>query len=329
MKHEALRFPRSAPKVPLTMHAPVSPPRSDPLKGILMMFGAGIMMSCMHATIRHVSTSGIHPFEIAFFRNVFSLLPLLPWFVHLGLAPLRTNRFGLMFWRALINTACMLGFFTAVSLAPLAEITALGFTAPIYVAILAIFFLDESIGLRRWSAIGVGFIGVFVVLRPGFETISLGHILVLATSFGWGICLVMIKILGRTESAVTITVYMSLMMIPMSIVPAAYVWVWPTLEQWMWLIALGTLGGLGQLGMAEALRLAPTHVIMPVDFMRLIAISAIAYLAFGEVPDIYVWIGGVMIFGATAFITYREHVKRQQAAAAPAPTPPAPGGTAP
>ncbi|MEK9725540.1 MAG: DMT family transporter, partial [Rhodospirillaceae bacterium] len=261
MKHEALRFPRSAPKVPLTMHAPVSPPRSDPLKGILMMFGAGIMMSCMHATIRHVSTSGIHPFEIAFFRNVFSLLPLLPWFVHLGLAPLRTNRFGLMFWRALINTACMLGFFTAVSLAPLAEITALGFTAPIYVAILAIFFLDESIGLRRWSAIGVGFIGVFVVLRPGFETISLGHILVLATSFGWGICLVMIKILGRTESIVTITVYMSIMMTPMLLLPAIAVWVWPSWTQLGWLLILGVLGGIGHFMLIKAFEIAEAGVL--------------------------------------------------------------------
>ena len=77
-------------------------------------------------------------------------------------------------------------------------------------------------------------------------------------------------------------------------------------------MVLGILGGLGQMGMAEALRLAPTHVVMPVDFTRLLIVSLFAYLAFGEVPDAFVWLGGVMIFSSTAFITYREHVKRQQ-----------------
>jgi len=298
-------------------------PRSDPLKGILWMLGAGVCMSAMHVLIRHLS-GDLHPFEIAFFRNVFAILALAPWFIRLGWAPLYTKRPGLMFWRAVINSACMMGFFTAISLAPLAEITALGFTAPIYVAILAIFFLNERIGLRRWSAILVGFAGVFVVLRPGFDTIGLGQILVLGSAFGWGVCLVMIKILGRTESSVTITVYMSIMMTPMLLIPAAYVWIWPTWEQLGWLLLLGILGGIGQMGMAEALRLAPTHVIMPVDFTRLLIISLFAYMAFGEVPDSFVWLGGAMIFASTAFITYREHLKRQQekADAAELPKPP-------
>mgnify|MGYP001175029476 CR=1 FL=1 len=288
-----------------------APPVADPLKGMALMLGAGICMAAMHVLIRHVSDH-IHPFEIAFFRNLFALFAMAPWFVKLGWAPLRTSRPGLMLWRAIVNSVCMLGFFMAISLAPLAEVTALGFTAPIYVAILAIFFLGERLGLQRWSAILVGFIGVFVVLRPGFQNIGLGQILVLGSALGWAICLIMIKILGRTESSVTITVYMSIMMTPMLLGPALYVWVWPTLEQWGLLVILGILGGLGQMGMAEALRLAPTHVVMPVDFTRLIIVSLFAYLAFGEVPDAYVWLGSVMIFGSTAFIAYREHVKRQE-----------------
>ena len=93
--------------------------------------------------------------------------------------------------------------------------------------------------------------------------------------------------------------------------PALYVWVWPTWQQLGWLVLLGTLGGIGQMGMAEALRLGPTHVIIPVDFTRLLFVSLLAYLAFGEVPDAFVWLGGLMIFCSTAFITYREHMKRQ------------------
>ena len=93
--------------------------------------------------------------------------------------------------------------------------------------------------------------------------------------------------------------------------PALYVWVWPTWQQLGWLVLLGTLGGIGQMGMAEALRLGPTHVIIPVDFTRLLFVALLAYLAFGEVPDAFVWLGGLMIFCSTAFITYREHINRQ------------------
>ncbi len=288
-----------------------SPPKANPLKGMLLMLGAGVCMSGMHLLVRFISTD-IHPFEIAFFRNLFALLAIAPWFIKFGWAPLRTTRPGLMLWRAILNSVCMLCFFMAISLAPLAEVTALGFTAPIYVAILAIFFLGERIGLQRWSAILIGFAGVFVVLRPGFETIGAGQVLVLSSAFGWGVCLVIVKILSRTESSVTITAYMSIMMTPLLLLPAIYVWAWPSWEQLGWLVLLGILGGLGQMGMTEALRLAPTHVVMPVDFTRLLIISLLAYLAFGEVPDAYVWLGGIMIFGSTAFITYREHVKRQE-----------------
>ena len=278
---------------------------------MLLMLGSGVCMSGMHLLVRYVSDE-IHPFEIAFFRNLFALLAIAPWFIKYGWAPLRTSRSGLMFWRAILNSICMLSFFMAISLAPLAEVTALGFTAPIYVAILAIFLLGERFGLQRWAAILFGFAGVFVVLRPGFETIGLGQILVLSSAFGWGVCLIIVKILGRTESSVTITAYMSIMMTPLLLLPALYVWTWPSWEQLGWLTLLGVLGGLGQMGMTEALRLAPTHVVMPVDFTRLLIISLMAFIVFGETPDVYVWLGGIMIFGSTAFITYREHVTRQK-----------------
>ena len=286
-------------------------PNPNALKGILIMLGSGVCISGMHLLVRYIS-SEIHPFEIAFFRNLFALLALVPWFIKLGWAPLRTNRPGLLLWRAILNSGCMLSFFMALSLAPLVEVTALGFTAPIYVTILAILFLGERVGLQRWGAIIIGFVGVLVILRPGFETIGLGQLLVLFSAFGWGVCLIIVKILGRTETSVTITAYMSIMMAPILLVPAIYVWTWPTWEQFALLLILGVLGGLAQMGMAEALRLAPTHVVMPVDFTRLLVISLLAYLAFGEVPDLYVWLGGVIIFGSTAFISYREHVKSQQ-----------------
>jgi len=281
------------------------------LGGILWMLVYAALISGMHVCVRLVS-EGLPPFEIAFFRNLFGLLAVVPWFLKMGYAPLKTGRLGLLTMRGALNTVCMLGFFTAVSITPLAEVTALSFTAPIYATLFAIFWFREKIGIRRWVAILIGFAGIFVVLRPGFQTIALGHMLVLGSAFGWGICLIIIKNLGRTESAVTITTYMSLIMAPLSLIPALFVWVTPSLEQLGWLVFLGTLGGAGQLAMSQSLRLADTHVVTPFDFSRLLFVSVLAWLLFGQVPDIFVWIGGAMIFGAIAFITLREHQLKQK-----------------
>jgi len=290
---------------------PATATRADPLGGIFWMLVYALFISAMHACIRHVSAD-MHPFEIAFFRNVFALLALAPWFIKLGWAPLRTNRLGMLTVRGTVNTFCMMGYFTAISIAPLAEVTALGFTAPIFTTLMAIFVFGERVGLRRWGAIAVGFAGVFVMLRPGFQEIGTGQILVISSAVGWAVCMILIKDLGRTESSVTITAYMSLVMAPLSLIPALFVWVWPSWEQLAWLTLLGVLGGIGQMAMAESLRLAPTYVVTPIDFTRLLIIALIAYVFFDEVPDVFVWLGGTMIFAATAFIAYREHRNRQQ-----------------
>jgi drug/metabolite transporter (DMT)-like permease len=277
------------------------------LRGLMWMLLSGIMMSCMHASIRHVSAD-LHPFEIAFFRLLFGLLPLLPWFFKLGLAPLKTNRLGLLTLRGVLNLTCMLAFFYALSITPLVEVTALVFAGPIFATIGAMVAFGERVGGRRWAAIAVGFIGVMVVLRPGFQDIGLGQMLALFAAIMWSVCMIIIKSLGRTESSLTITVYMSLVMAPLALLPALWVWQWPTGEQFLWLAAIGILGGSGQMAMTEALKAGETHVIMPMDFTRLIWISAIAYIAFAEVPGFYTWIGGAIIFTATAFIAWRERV---------------------
>ncbi len=277
------------------------------------MLLCGLAMSAMHASVRHVS-GGLHPFEIAFFRLVFGLLPLLPWFIKLGWAPLKTKRPGMIVFRGVLNLVCMLAFFMALAITPLAEVTVLVFTAPIFATVLAVFVFGEKVGLLRWGAIGFGFLGAVVVLRPGFEAVQLGPALALFAAVVWGVCLIIIKSLGKTDSSLTITVYMSLVMAPLSLLPALLVWQWPTAEQFLWLAAIGVFGGIGQMAMAEALRIGDTHVVMPIDFARLIWISAIAYAAFAEVPGFYTWLGGAMIFAATAFIAWRERALRQKPA---------------
>ena len=291
-----------------SVSAPVA--TADNLKGMIWMASYAALISGMHICVRLVS-EGLHPFEIAFFRNLFALVVVFPWFWRLGLAPLKTKRFGLLFARGALNTVCMLAFFIALSIGHLAEVAALSFTAPIYATIIGMVVFRETVGVMRWSAIFMGFLGVLIIVRPGFEEIGFSQMLVLTSALGWAVCMIMVKELGRTESAITIIAYMSLVMAPLSLIPAMFYWIWPSWEQLGWLLLLGIFGGAGQLALTQSLRLAETHVVTPFDFLRLVFVSILGYLIFDQKLDIYVWLGGSMIFVSVAFIAYREHVRRQ------------------
>ncbi len=278
----------------------------------------------MIAMVRHVS-AGIHPFEIAFFRQVFGLAVLTPWLLRYGLAPFRTRRIRLHGLRAAFNLVAMLAYFTAVSLMPLADVMALAFAAPIFTTLLAIPVLGEVVRLRRWVAILFGFIGVLVILRPGITVMQTGSMLVLLSAAVWACALIVIKTLGRTESSLTITIYMSLLMAPFSLIPALFFWQWPDLRQLAWLVAIGAFGTIAQLMLVQSLKEAETQVVMPADFLKLIWAAALGFLLFGEVPDAFTWIGGAMIFASTTYIAWREHRLRKPKAAVPPVVPPTPG----
>jgi drug/metabolite transporter (DMT)-like permease len=281
------------------------------LRGVALMFVSTFFFAAMHGSIRYVSAT-VHPFEIALFRNVFAMVVVLPWFWRYGIAPLRTRRFGLHALRALFNIMAMLSFFYALSVTPLSEVTALGFTAPIFATVLAALLLREVVRARRWCAIAIGFLGTLIILRPGFEAIGFGQMLVLFSSMIWACALLVIKTLGRTDSSVTIISYMALLMIPLSLVPALFVWRWPEPLEWCWLIGIGMLGGIAQFCMTEALRQADTAVVMPIDFFKLVWVTLIAWLAFAEHLDLYTWIGGAVIFASTLYIAYRERAGQTQ-----------------
>jgi drug/metabolite transporter (DMT)-like permease len=285
---------------------------SRPLRGIGWMLLATFFVATMHASVRKVADGGIHPFEVVFFRNLFGLVALVPWFVRSGMAPLRTNRLGLYSLRAVVNLCAMMAFFVAVAVAPLTQVTALAFTTPVFATLLAIPILGEVVGLRRWAAIAVAFAGTILIIRPGIESLGTGSTLALVAALGWAVVVLIMRTLGRTDSAVTITAYMSLLMAPLALVPALFVWTWPTPEQLGWLVFIGIVGNVGQLCLSQALKDADTHVVMPMDFFRLIWIAAIAYLAFDETPDLPTWIGGAVILASGAYITYRERARGQQ-----------------
>jgi len=274
-------------------------------RGLALMFAATIGFSLMHAAIRHLSGQ-LHPFEMAFFRNVFGLLVMGPILLRYGLAPLRTARFPLHSLRAILNLVAMLCFFYALSITPLADVAALSFMAPLFATVLAVLVLGEIVRIHRWSAILFGFAGAFVAIRPGFEDVGLGPVLLLAQAAVWGATLIVIKILCRTESSVTIAAYTVLLMIPLSAGPALMHWQTPTLEQLAWLALIGVLGTIAQMLMTQALKETEATLVLSLDFFKLVWATMLGYWLFGEVPDEFTWIGGVMIFASATYIAYRE-----------------------
>ena len=291
-------------------------------RAMLLIVVSTLGFSGMHAIIKHTA-SDLHPFEIAFFRNFFGLLVLAPFFVRHGLAVFRTEKLPLHMLRSGIQVFAMLMFFTAVSISPLAKISAMSFTAPLFATIGAVIFLGERLRMRRITALAVGFIGALIIIRPGLVALDAGAILVLTSSAIWAGAMLIIKVLSRTDSSLTITAYMGLFMTPLSLIPALFVWQWPTAEDYAWLLLMGAVGSLAHVAMAQAFKLAEATAVLPLDFTRLIWASALGFFVFGEVPELFTWIGGLTIFASTTYIAYREaRLNTTRAASASAPRPP-------
>ena len=266
---------------------------------------ACVFFGAMHVGVRHV-TQSIHPFEAAFFRNLFGLLVLAPSFVTYGWRPLRTRRFGLHCVRAALNVVAMLSFFYALSITPVVLVQALAFTSPLFTAVLAVLILGERIRARRLTAILIGFAGTLLIIRPGVQPLELGPVLVIASAAVWGYVVILIKSLSRTDSALTITAYMVLLMSPMTLVCALFVWTWPSGDELAVLAGIGIAGTLAQMCMTQSLRLAETMVVMPFDFTKLVWGALFAWIVFGEWIDGWTLLGSLVIFSGGLYVAYRE-----------------------
>ena len=286
------------------------------LRAVTIMVLGSLVFNLMNAVIRHLSSAGpsaLHPFEIAFFRNVFGLVALTPIFMRQGLEPLKTGQFGKHLLRASINVVSMMCFFYAISITPLAEIASLGFTLPLFVTVYAALFFGERLRMRRIAALVVGGIGAAIIVRPWEGSMELGAWLVLAGSAIWGVALLITKSMADRDSSVTITAWAAILLAVLAFFPASTVWQWPSGEQFAWLALIGALGTTGSLMIVESLKLAEANALMPYDFVKLVWAALVGFIFFGEVPDIWVWVGGAVIFASTVYLTYRESKLHKEA----------------
>ena len=278
---------------------------SGPVRGALWMIVGAASFAVTGASVRAVS-QGFSPIEVVFWRSLFGAFLMATSLWGSGLGGLRTKRFGMHFLRALSAMAAMTTLFAAFKLLPVAEVTALCFTMPLFVTAGAALFMGEKVSVRRGTAIAIGFVGALIVIRPGGGTFSLEGLVALASAAFMASSMLLVKSLARTERASTVVLYMMILTTPMSLVPSLFVWRTPQGVEWLLLFAVAASASLTQITMAKALQAAEVTAILPFDFSKLIFASLLAYVAFGEVAGIWTWVGGGLIFSASLYTAHRE-----------------------
>jgi drug/metabolite transporter (DMT)-like permease len=290
------------------------PKLSRSIEAMALMIVAMFLFACMGVAVRMLAGE-MHTSFIVFLRNVMSLGIVLVWTLWLrGKRPnFRTTRMKSHFWRSAVGMVSMQLWFYSLTILPLTLATAISFSTPIFSTIFAILFLGERAGIRRWSAILAGFIGVMVTLHPDSSQMDPRVLIVIFSSALVGITSVLVKSLTRTEAPETIVFYMALFMIPWSLPPALLHWQEVSLQQ-LWVIFLvAFFSTAAHLMTTRAFKHTDMVVLVPFDFTRLIFIAGLAYVFFGETMDRYTLAGALIIIISTVYIAHREARKRREA----------------
>lgn len=269
-----------------------------PTRGALYMAMAAVCWSVMMILARTLG-EGFTAFEILFFRNLVAIGFMAPLLVGKRAARLRTRRLPLHVLRAALAYLGMIGLLYGLLRIPVADVVALSFTQPLFITVMAALLLGEAVGTARWRATLIGFVGVLVVLRPGFAEIGAATVAVLASAAFYAASNICIKRLMSTDTPIQSTLYVNVLMLPMSLVPALFFWTTP--DAWDLLALLGVgLGGTGGVYLvSRAYATADASAVVPYDFLRLPLSGAAAYILFGEGADIWMIIGAAVIFASS------------------------------
>ncbi len=278
----------------------------------LWMTLSAVSFAALIGIVRHL-TPEMNVYVVNFWRNVVSAALFAPWLMHQGFGGLRTRRHGTFALRAALMIVATVTLYEAVALMPMAEVTSLTFTSPLFATALALLVLGEKVGPRRWLALVIGFSGVLVILRPGFAELEPAALLALLCALAFAGVVVTGKMLASSESPESIVLYLSIWGLPLALLPALFVWQWPTFEQALWFLAMGLFGNANMYGFARAFRIGDASLAMPFDFIRLPFTALVGYLAFAQRPDVWVWIGAAVIFAGSAYVTHREALAQRRA----------------
>jgi len=276
------------------------------LQGVAYAVLAGLVLVTLNAVMRLVTLT-MDVYQAQFLRYLLGLAVMLPFIARAGLAAYRPNGLVGQAWRGVIHTAGLTLWFTALPHIPLADLTALGFTTPLFIMMGAILFLGERSVWQRWVAAGIGFVGVIVVVAPNLAgSGGFYNLIMLASAPLFAASFLITKALTRRDSPQVIVVWQAITVSVFSLPLALPGWAWPGLSVWFLLLMCGLLGSLGHFFMTRAFVLADISASQPLKFLDLIWSAFYGYVIFAEVPSQTTFLGALVIFAATTWITRIE-----------------------
>ena len=295
----------------LPMPAPIlgHPPgesRHDPIAGVFWVTLSMALLAGLAAFSRSALNAGLHPFEVVFLRNLFAVIMLLPLLAWRGWGIARSAQIRLYRWRVAISLFSMQAWFYAIALIPIGEVTAISFLSPLFGTLGAIFLLGEQVRVRRWTALLVGFMGAMIILRPAGAQLGIGQLCAVLSAMSMGLTAILVKQLTAKDDPDKIVFLTNALLLPLSLVPAVFVWTWPPAEVLPALLGMGICAVLGHVSLVRGYAATDASLAMTFEFSRLPFVVGIAFLAFGETIDLWTWIGAFIIFASAVYITRRE-----------------------
>ena len=252
----------------------------------------------MIAVAAREAGKSLHVFQIMEVRSLLGMVLFAPMVVTAGgLRAMRTRRFGRHVARNVVHYLAQFMWFLAITMIPIAEVVAIEFTGPVWVALLAVVFLGEKMTRARIAAVALGVIGVAIIVRPGLDHVEAGQVVALLAAIGFAGSIILVKSLTRTDSVVTIIFWMLIVQSVIGAIPAALVWQAPPAAAWPWLVVIAVCGTYSHFCMAHALRHADTTTVVPLDFLRVPLTAIAAWLVFAERFDVFTIIGAAVILG--------------------------------
>jgi drug/metabolite transporter (DMT)-like permease len=287
-----------------------SPAETDVPRAVAMAVAAVLLFTVMGAAIKWLSPH--YPLaQILFARNAFALIPLLPLILRAGRAAWTTRRPGLHAARCVLGVGSMAASFVALDRLPLANHVAIGFAAPLFVTALAVPLLGETVRWRRWTATAVGFAGVMLMVRPDGaalldDRVFVGSLWGLAATFVYAVVIILIRRMSATESSTTIVLYFTLTGAAVSAAFLPFHFVVPTAGDAVLFVLVGVIGGVAQVLVTMAYRLAPASVVAPLDYTGMLWAAALGAVVWGDLPTPQVLAGAAVVIGSGLYILHRE-----------------------
>ncbi len=289
--------------------------RDNPAAGAVMVIVAMAFLAGLVGLGRYLALEGMAPSQVLFFRTLLCVVLMLPLLWVRGPSLMQTNQLRLYGSRVGLSFVSMMGMFHAAAWIPIGTVTAIGFLAPLFGTVFAVFLVGEVVRARRVGALFVGFIGAMIVLRPTTSALGAGQIAALVSAVSLGLIGPLVKKLTLNDDADRIVFLTNVFLLPLTMVPALFVWQWPEPELWPYLLGLGVCALLGHMCLVRGYELMDATLVMTFKFVRLPFAVLIGYLAFSETIDQWTWLGAAIIFLASAYITHREaRLKSQERA---------------